>query len=152
MSKEEPPEKEARTPTTEELLAEVVRATKENRKTIETMAKAIVQLNKKIESKGGSSKSGGGGALGILEAIIKRESGGLDQFAKQAEAFARAADAIEHFRRPSKIGVGEALLMRVGMRAAFPRYMTKKELERFERVGGVWEALEEAEETGHVSE
>ena len=152
MSKEEAAKKEARMPTTEELLAEVVQATKENRKTIETMAKAIVQLNEKIESKGSSKSGGGGGALGILEAIIKREGGGgMEQFAKQAKAFADVADAVERFRHPSKIGLGEALLMRVGMRAAYPRYMTKKELERFEKEGGVWEALEE-EETGHVSE
>lgn len=152
MSKDEKAKKEqeARMPTTEELLAEVVQATKENKKTIQTMAEAIVQLNQKIESKG-SSKSGGG-AIGILEAIMKREGGGIEQFAKQARAFAQAADAVEHFRHPSKIGVGEALLMRLGMRAAFPRYMTKKELEKFEKMGGVWEVLEGVEETGHVSE
>ena len=153
MSKEPAKKEEPRMPTTEELLAEVIKAQKENKESINMMAKAIVQLNKKIESKGSSKSEGGGGALGILEAIIKREGGGgLEQFARQAKAFADVADAVERYRHPSRIGLGEALLMRVGMRAAYPRYMTKKELERFEREAGVWEALEEAEETGHVSE
>lgn len=151
MSKPEEKEKRQKMPTTEELLAEVVQATKANQQSIQTMAEAIVKLNEKIEAQGSGKKSGGSDALSIIEKLVNPKSGGLEQFASQARAFAQAADAIEHFRRPSRLGVGEALLMRLGVRAAYPRYMTKTELEKLEKRAGVWEVLE-GEETGHVSE
>jgi len=101
---------------------------------------------------------------GIADALVKKEEakkpamggdlisalasavGGrfdIESLKKQAKTLAEIADALEQFRRPSRLGVGEALLMRLGVRAAYPRYMTKHELKELEKRLGIWETLGE---------
>jgi len=124
----------------------------EFKRTTATLAEAIVKINEKVEAKAAAGGSGGGDAITqVLAKVMEGDKTSLEAFAKQAEGFARAADALERFRHPSRIGVGEALLMRAGVRAIYPRYMTKAEIAKAERVLGVWEAFEEGE-TEHVSE
>ena len=147
--KEPPAEKKK--PSLEDVLAQVVKGQEENRKSISTIASAIVKLNEKIEAKG-SGKGGGTDPLSVIAKLAGGEQTSLEGFARQADAFAKAADALNRYRHPSRLGVGEALLMRLGMRAAYPRYMTKTELDKMEKAAGVWETLEATEETGHVSE
>jgi len=130
----------------EQLVAELVKSNEENRRNIELMAKAIVEVNKKVEGKAqGGNPSQGTDALTFLASLVNPKGGSMEDFAKQAKSFAEIADALERYRHPSRLGVGEALLMRLGMRSAFPRYMTKAEIQRAEKMLGGWEVLEEAE-------
>jgi len=151
---------EAKKPTAEEMLAEMkamFQATQEeNKKSINLMAEAIVKLNEKIDSVKASAAGGGGGATDWV-AVLKEMAGAgkttsLEELAKLAEGFARTADALERFRHPYRLGPGEAMLMRLGVRAAYPRYMTKTEIDRMERAMRIPEAFEVEEETEHVSE
>jgi len=143
-----------KTPTVEEILAQmqaqIVAMQAENKKSIDLMAQAIVKMNEKIEAKGNPAQ--GTDPLVALAQVLQPKGTGLEDFAKQARAFAVAADALEHFRHPSRIGAGEAFLMRLGVRAGYPRYMSKAELQRVEREMGIWEALEGEEGEEHVRE
>jgi len=123
----------------------------EFKRTTELLAKAIVDINTKVDAK--AAGGGGGDPLSaVLAQVLKQPTAmPIEDFAKQAEAIAKAADAIDRFRIKPPLGVGEALLMRIGMRAAFPRYMTKAELARYERTLGAIGAFGE-EEGGHVTE
>jgi len=150
----QPTTTEERKPTTEELLAQIqaqmAAMQAENKKSIDLMAQAIVKLNEKIEAK--ASNPAASDPLVTLAQVLQPKTTSLEDFAKQAHAFAIAADALEHFRHPSRIGAGEAFLMRLGVRAGYPRYMTKAELDRVERQMGIWEALEGEEGEEHVRE
>jgi len=134
---------------TEEVLAKLSADLYETRKQNELMAKAIVELNKKIES---IPKQGQGEAnlFTFLEKMAgKSKEGGIDEVVKGAESLARLADSLDRFRHPSSLSVGDALAMRAGYRAMVPRYMTKTEIERLERARGITTVLEgeEAEES-----
>jgi len=140
----------------EQAVAALMAQQEQTNKAIASLAEAVVRLNEKIEAKAGGGESGGGGGAAEAIKVVDKLLGGsepmsIEGFARQAEAVAKAADAIERFRHPSRIGIGEALLMRAGLRAAMPRYMTKAELQRYDRLLGVAEVLER-EETEHVSE
>jgi len=140
-------------PSMRQMLDLMAKQQEETRKQMNTLAEAIVKINEKVEAKGASSSGGGDvEAFTKIANMFAPKSTSLDDFARMAEGFARAADAIEHFRRPSRIGAGEAYLMRLGVRAGYPRYMTKAELARMESAIGITEAFEGEGESEHVSE
>lgn len=121
---------------------------------ISTLTQAIVKVNEKVEAKAASGE--GGGANEVLRTIRELAGEGnkskgfsLDEFKKQARAFAELADTLQHFRRPSPIGPAELYLMRVGVRAG-GRYMPKHELDSWMKVLGGEGEKEGEGETEHV--
>jgi len=148
-----PPAAPATAPTVEQMLAQLIREHEEDRKKIDMLAQAIVEVNKKAEGKASQGNpSGGTDALSVIAQLVAPKGGTTEDFAKQAESFVRISESLDRFRNPSRIGLGEALLMRAGLRAIYPRYMTKAEIEKAEKALGTWEALEEKEgETEHVT-
>jgi len=127
---------------------------------IDTLAKAVVALNQKVEG----LKSSGGGAGGGEEflKVIRELAGGtegggmsMENFVKTAENMARAGAAIDNFRNLFRISPAEAMLMRAGLdrlRHPMPRYMTKEEIRRYEKLLGVEGALEGLAEQGEEAE
>jgi len=156
LSAEEAKPEEKKALTYEEILDALVKDSAENKKAIDVMAQAIVKLNEKIEG----LKAGGGGnpqqdLFGFLKSLTEKKEGEIDAVVKGAENLARLAESLDRFRNPPRLSVSDAMLMRLGIRAAYPRYMTKAELARIEKAAGVFEALEEGTSAGsteHVSE
>ena len=126
-------------------------------KQIDDLTKGVVQLAKAVgdmrEGGGGGKKKKELGTLGeVLGAILAgdKKGGSIDDMAKTAESMVKLGNALDQFRNPPRLGFGEALLMRAGMRAALPRYMTKAEIDKYERQITAWEAGEEGEHE-HIS-
>jgi len=125
----------------------------EFKKTTLTLAEAIVKINEKVDAKAGGGGGSGDALTAVLSQVLRQPTAmPIEDFAKQAEAIAKAADAIDRFRIKPNIGAGEAYLMRLGLRAGYPRYMTKHELARMEKAMGIIGAFEEEEGGGHVTE
>lgn len=144
-----PPTEPPETPSVESQLAEL-------RVGMKTMAEAIVKLNEKIEA--GKTASGGTASGGDFISLLAKLAAGegkketdLETVAKSAKALAELGAALDHYRNPPRLTMSDAILMRLGMRAAMPRYMTKAELERAERILGVSEVFSEGT-SEHVEE
>lgn len=159
MSAEEKPEEkpeEKKALTYEEILDALVKDSAENKKAINMMAQAIVKINEKVEALGKGGGNPQQDLFGFLKSLTEKKEGGeLDAVVKGVENLARVGEALDRIRNPPRLGIGEAMLMRLGMRAAYPRYMTKAEIERIEREAGVFEALTGASSGGsteHVKE
>ena len=126
-------------------------------KQIDDLNKGVVQLAKALKDLrdgGGGGKKKELGTLGeVLGAILGGDKKGasIDDMAKNAESMVRLSEAMDRFRHPSRLGYGEALLMRAGVRAALPRYMTKAEMRKFEKQVTAWEEGEEEGEHEHIS-
>ena len=124
-------------------------------KQIDDLNTGVVQVAKASgELRGGGGKKKELGTLGeILGAILGGDKKGasIDDMAKSAESMVRLSEAMDRFRHPSRLGYGEALLMRAGVRAALPRYMTKAEMRKFERQVTAWEEGEGEGEHEHVT-
>ncbi|NVM57051.1 MAG: hypothetical protein HWN51_02890 [Desulfobacterales bacterium] len=114
------------------------------------VAKAVGQMR---EGRGGGKKKELGTLGDVLGAILGGDKKGasIDDMAKNAESMVRLSEAMDRFRHPSRLGYGEALLMRAGVRAALPRYMTKAEMRKFEKQVTAWEEGEEEGEHEHIS-
>jgi len=152
----QPSEEEKKPKTVEEWIAKLAADQYENKKAIDLLAQAVVELNRKLTVGASGQPAQEQGGLGIIEQLAKiagmgKKESSVEELAKSVEGLVRVADSLDRFRHPSRMSVGDALLMRMGMRAGYPRYMTKAEIERAEKMLGIWEALEgEGEE--HVSE
>jgi len=143
---------EKKKPTVEELQGDLA----EMKVAMKTMAEAIVKLNEKIEAgktASGGTASGAGDFIALLKGLAEsgKKETDLETVAKSARALAELGAAIDHFRNPPRLGMGEAFLMRLGVRAAYPRYMTKAELEKMERISGISEVFGEGE-SEHIEE
>ena len=129
---------------------EIGREKKKQGKQIEALSEAILKVADKVDA-GGGGKSEGGAFARVLETILGGgKGGGLGDVAKTAEGLVKVAEAMDRFRNPPRMSYAEALLMKAGMRAALPRYMTKAELRKYERQLIAWEGLGEEGETEHL--
>jgi len=159
----EPAKEEEKKPlTTEEILSKLAAESYENRRAINAIAEAMVKLKQDIDT----LKAGGGGAGAgtpspkAVEDLLKafglgeKKETDLESIVKSAKALAELSDSLDRFRNPARLDLGIAWLARLGMRAAFPRYMTKAELARREReiatLSGLEEEFEGEGETEHV--
>jgi len=134
--------------------AKVMESIEKQNETINQLAKAVLALNDKIEAQKASGGGGTNEVLSILREFAgegKGSSSNMDSFVRQAEGMARAGAAIDSFRNPYRISPAEAMLMRAGLdrlRHPLPRYMSREELRRYEKILGVEGALEGFEEGG----
>jgi len=155
MSEEKKPEGEKEKTPSIDPLSVVVKELEEQRKVLAAMGAGLLELSERVKAK---ESGGAGGSKDFMEFLKGLFGTGasdpFEQLAKHAEGMAKAADALERFRNPYRLGVGEAALIRLGLRAGMPRYMTKHEMARMEKQMGITGALEEVEEeeSEHVKE
>lgn len=125
----------------------------EQNKKIDALSDAMLTIAKRVDEGGGApAKSEETGFVGLISKIIGGEGrgGGIADVAKSAESLARLAESLDRFRNPARMSYGDALLMRLGVRAAYPRYMTRAEMRRLEKQMGIMEGLSEEGETEHL--
>jgi len=126
----------------------------ENKKSIELMASAIVKLNEKIEAK----PAKGEGTSEWIEVLKDLAGAGkpssLEEAAKSVGGLVKFAEEMDRFRHPFDFegALAKRLLWRQGMRVGgIPRYMTKLEMKRYDKLLDTAFGLEEEEgEEEHV--